>query len=212
VDPHAGQQQQRQADVQEHQQREETVADAFRRQEVAHHGAAEQFGGADRDELRQPVPYQPVAVDAGRKRQPQERHAADPGKPAEAAVAALEEFADQVQRHGHGHGVRRIAVQAADHAAEIPLRGDRLHRGMRTQHAGIEHGIQVQAGRRQDPEEEIRKRTEVVPGVVARTEGAVEHAFDRLQRTQRQRTPPLRGGCELDGLLHERLYESDVVP
>jgi hypothetical protein len=70
VRPQTGQQQDRQADVNEDQQGEEAVVDRIRGEEIARRGFAEdrqpveQFGGGNRRVLRQLIPDDPVAADA----------------------------------------------------------------------------------------------------------------------------------------------------
>jgi len=77
-------QEQRDGDVQEHQQREQPIAQAagfeeVARQRIAEHGQpVEPLGGGDSHVLGQHVPYQQIAADCRREQQPQQRHAADP--------------------------------------------------------------------------------------------------------------------------------------
>ncbi len=73
VHPHAGEQRERQADVQEHEEGKEAIGDLLRAEEVARHRldaeprAVEPLGGGERRELRARVPHQPVADDARRR-------------------------------------------------------------------------------------------------------------------------------------------------
>ena len=92
VHPQQRQHAEREADVQERQQREQPVVDRLGRDEVAdqraveHRQPVEPLGGGDGDELRDAVPRQHVAVDAGDVDEPQQDDAGDPREPAEAAV------------------------------------------------------------------------------------------------------------------------------
>ena len=107
--------------MQEHQQREEPVSQ-HARQEVARGRRAEDrqpvepFGAGDGGEQAELVPYQPIAADAGGVDQPDRRHAGDPGIPAEAVKAPVEEFAQEMQQHHQHQAVGGIAVQAAQEA------------------------------------------------------------------------------------------------
>jgi hypothetical protein len=127
VDPHDHQQHQRNAQVHEGQQREEAVAHMVGIQEVAHQRAVEDrqpiqpFKAGDGDVLRQLVPGQHVAIDAGGIDHPDQHDARDPREPAEAVVQVEGEVAQHVQHHGQHHGIRGIAVHAAHDAAGPPL-------------------------------------------------------------------------------------------
>ena len=136
----------------------------------------------DRDVLGELVPDQPVTGDAGGDDQQQDRHAGHPGEPARPAVAVERELAQQVQHHDDHHGVGRVAMQAAHHAARIPLLVRQvLDRAVGRGDAGIEEDVEVDAADRDDPIEEEAERAQVVERVPGRREGAVEQALEPLE-------------------------------
>jgi hypothetical protein len=189
--PEAEDQHQRHADVDEDQHGEETVVDRVGGEEVARRDSAEdrqpveQFGRGHRGKLRQAVPDDPVAADAGDEHQPDQRHAGDPGVEAEAVVAAVGPFAQQVQDHHHDEGVGGVAVQAAQHAAEIPLLlRQPADRAVDTLDAGVEHRVEVEAAGDQDPEEEQAQRAEVAQRIVGAAEERIEKVFAAFEDGQ----------------------------
>jgi hypothetical protein len=212
--PEAEQQHQRHADVDEHQHREEAVVDRVGGEEIACRGPlkkrqpVEQFGGGDRGELRQPVPDDPVAADAGDVHQPDQRYAGDPGVEAEAVVAAVGPFAQQVQEHHQDEGVGGIAMQAAHHAAQIPLfPGQPADRVVDAFNAGIEHGVEIETAGDQDPEEiqpsapRWRSGLSVPPKKASKVLGAFEGGV-RAAASMRAHVgdPECRLGCRLLGI------------
>ena len=102
MDPQPEQHEQRQPDVQEHQQGEQAVVDAARREEVPGQRLCKQlqrvepFHRSDGGELREPVPHDPEPDHTRRQREPQQRNAGHPGKPAEALKTAVQQLAQQV--------------------------------------------------------------------------------------------------------------------
>ena len=184
MDPHAGEQRQRQADVQEDEQREQPVAHALRAEEVARHrlggetGRVEPFRRGERRDLRARVPHQPVADDARGVHQPQQRHAGDPGEAPKAAEAPRRPLAHQVQQRRGDEGVGGVAVHAARDAPRPPLLGrQRLDRRVGALDAGVEKDEEVNPGRGEHPEEEKRQRAEVAQRVGVRAEGRIEPAL-----------------------------------
>ena len=100
-----------------------------------------------------------------------------------------------VDEHDQHQRVRRVAVHAAQDAAEVPLAvGQRLHRGVRPGHAGIEEGVQVQPAAGDQPEQEEADRAELVERVDAVAERAVEQRLDAHEAPAQQ---------ALDGLDHD---------
>ena len=98
---------------------------------VAKSGSAVQpFGGGDGRELAELVPVQPEAADRADEGEQQQRHAGQPGEAAEAAVVAEQPFAQQVRQHHQHEGVGGVAVQAAQHAAQVPLLARQLVDGL----------------------------------------------------------------------------------
>ena len=186
VDPQQRQHGQRDADMDERQQREQAVADVFCEDEIAHQRAAEHrqpvepLGGRDHgDELRETVPRQHVAVDARHIHQPQQHDPADPGEPAKAPVTIEDEMPRQVQQHGEHHAVRGIAVQTAQHAAQIPLLiRQALDRGVGLVYPGLEEGVEVEPAHDHDPEHPGADRAEVVKRIEPLAESEVEQRLD----------------------------------
>ena len=185
VDPQQCENAEREADMQERQQREQAVVDGALEDEVAHQRAIENgqpvepLGGTDRHELREPIPRQHVTVDARYVDEPQHSDARNPREPAETAVAIEHEVARQVQQHAEHHAVGGVAMQAAHHAADVPpVVRERLDRRVRFLDAGLEEDVEVEAARDDDPEQEVRDRAEVVERVVRFTERVVEHTLD----------------------------------
>jgi hypothetical protein len=126
----------------------------------------EQAGRGNGDVLRQLVPHHPVAGDAEDEHQPEQRHAGEPGVPAHAAVATAQELARQVQDHGDHGGIRGVTVQAAHHAAGVPLLvRDALQRQPGAAQAGVVEDEQVDAADQHDPEQVDRQRAEVMAGL-----------------------------------------------
>ncbi len=194
MDPHQQQRHQRHADVDEDQQREQPVADALGSDEVADQCAAEAGQPVEpleaglRDELRQLVPRQHVAVGAGHVDQPDQQHAGDPGEPAKAAQAVEREMAQRMHGHRRHQRVRGIAMHAAQYAAGEPLAfGEGLHRPVRALDAGVEERVQVQPAGADDPEQEEDRRAEVVQRVELVAEGAVEQRLGLQEAAPQQR-------------------------
>ena len=79
MDPHHEQQNDRNPDVHEHEEGEEPIVQALRRQEIARDGLAEngepiqKLGTGDRDLLGEFVPNEPIARDARGIEQPDNR-------------------------------------------------------------------------------------------------------------------------------------------
>jgi hypothetical protein len=122
-------------------------------EEVADQRAIEQgqhvepLGGGDDHELRELVPHQHEAVDAGNVHQPQQGHAGQPGERTKAAIAVVGKVPQHVQQHRQDHAVSRVAVDAAQDAARPPLVvGDPLDRLESVVDAGIGEDVEVQAG------------------------------------------------------------------
>jgi hypothetical protein len=98
-------------------------------------------------------------------------------------VAAIEQFARQVQQHRQHQAVGGIAVQAAHDAAQPPLLvGVVLDRGVDVLDAGVEDDEEIDAGGQRDPEEIEAERAQVAPGIGGGTEEGVEEALDALQQ------------------------------
>ncbi len=193
---------QRRAEVDEGEQGEQAAVDVFLVDEIAdqraveHRQHVEPFGGGDHHELRQLVPHQHEAVEAGDVDQPDQRDAGGPGEPAEAAVAVVGEVPQHVQQHGQDHAVGGVAMDAAHDAAGPPLVvGDALHRFVGVMHAGIGEDVEVDAGADQQPELPEADGAEMVEGVQLFAEGDVEQvlgaheepAHDFLQEGQHGR-------------------------
>ncbi len=190
----------RYADVQEEQQREQALAEMLGVEEVAHQSAPEHrqpvepLGDRLRDELREPVPRQQVAADAGDVHQPEQHGAGDPRKPAEAAVAVERKMACEVQQHREHHRVGGVAVQAAGDAARPWLLAAKaLDRRMRGR--GVVEDVHEGAARKRDPEKPHADRAEVVEGVRALAEREIENRFDAQER---------RAACALRRREHQR--------
>ncbi|MFO1300755.1 MAG: hypothetical protein U1F17_10295 [Burkholderiaceae bacterium] len=201
--PHHEQQHQRHADVKKHHQREQPVGDGSCGDEVAHQRGtesgqgAEPFGGRRGDEQRHGVPDHPVADHARRDGQPQRRHAAHPRVPAKAAKPPEHQLAQQVQDDHGDERVRRVAVQAAHHAARPPLAvRQRLDRRVRAVHAGVVEDVQVAAGQRDQPEQVEAQAAQLAQRIVGLAADPVEPVLER--------TPGARGASasrRLDGPL-----------
>ena len=215
VDPQEPQYAERQADVQERQQREQAVVHRVRRDEVAdqcaieHRQPVEPFGRGNGHELRRAVPWQHVAVDARDVNEPQQDHARYPRKPAEAPVVVEHEMADQVEHHRQYHRIGRVAVKAAHDAAQPPLfMRQVLDRIVSLVNAGLEEDVEIEAARDDDPQQVIRDGAEVVERVQRVTEHLVEdalgseksglpRALDELQHSRRETVcvNPIRYGA-----------------
>ncbi len=172
VDPEDRQHGERQADVHERKEREEAVVHVLGAQEVAHQQPVEDrervepLRGRGHGELRELVPRQHVAVDAGGVDEPEQENAAHPGEPAEAAVLVEGEVAHEVQCHREDHAVGGVAVQAANDAPDpFLVVGHALDRKVGLGDAGIEEGVEVEARRHDDPEKPVAQRAEVVERV-----------------------------------------------
>ncbi len=185
VHPQRRKHRQRNADVQELQQREKTVVDRARQDEVAdqlpaeHRHGVEPLGrGFDRV-LREPVPGQHVAVDTRRIHQPQHHQPGDPRERAEAAIAVEEEVAQEVQQHRQHHRVGGVAMHAAHHATRVPLHVRQpLHRRIRRLDPGFVERIDVEAACDDHPEHEVADRAKVVERVQRLAEDAQEQRVD----------------------------------
>ena len=91
-----------------------------------------------------------------------------------------------MQEHHDDEGVGSVAVQAAQHAAEIPLLlREPADRAVDTLDAGIEYGIEVQAAGDQDPEEEEAQRAEVAQRIVGAAEKGIEQVFAAFEHGMR---------------------------
>ncbi len=189
VHPHAEQQGERYADVQEDQQREQPVAHGARADEVARQRLAEEgqrvepLGRRDQAELGEAVPYEPVPAEAGRVGEPKQRHPRQPREPAEPLRMAVHPFTHHVQQYHERERIGRVPVQAPREAAQRPLAvRDPLDRGMRAGDAGVERRIDVRTGGRDDPEQEERRGAEMPPRIRTRAERLIECELDPLQR------------------------------
>ncbi|MCG3200159.1 MAG: hypothetical protein NFCOHLIN_00001 [Gammaproteobacteria bacterium] len=197
VHPHQQQREQRHADVDEHQQREQPVADAVVVNEIAHQFASEAGQPVQPlearlgDELRQAVPGKHEAVGAGREYQPHQYDACHPREPAESAHAIEGPVAHQVDQHRDDHRVRCVAVHAAEDAAGVTLgMRQRLHRAVSPFDARVEEGIEVQPGAGDDPEQIERQRAQVIQGIELVAEGAVEHRLGMHEARAQQALRP----------------------
>ena len=120
--------------------------------------ATSRLRSGDDRELRKLIPDQPVSADSRRIGEPYQRDAADPAEPAKTAEVSAQQLAPEVQQHDHDKRIGRVAVQAAHHAAYIPLLdGQTLHRGIRTLDTGIEKCVDVDPGDRNDPKQKKRE-------------------------------------------------------
>ncbi len=170
----------------EHQQREETVVDRSAVQEIArdrlgkNRQPVEPLGGHHRDILGETVPHQPVAADARGVQEPQQDHAGQPRIPAHAAVTVQHELARQMQQHGDHHRIRGVAVQAARHAARVPL-GVRqvFDRAISAVDAGLEKNVNIDTARGNHPEKEKRQRPEVIERIDPRAKGRIEGMLEK---------------------------------
>ena len=149
----------------EYEQREQPVADGVCAQEVAYQRRGEDrqriepFGGGGGGELRQLVPSQPNADDARDINEPQQRYAGEPGKAAKAAEPPEQEFAQQMQQRDQDEGVGGVAVQAAQHAAEVPLLARQpIYGAIDALDRRIERGIKIQPRDGDYPEEQKTER------------------------------------------------------
>src|SRR3990170_7149765 len=117
---------QRNTEVNERKQREETIIHAPLLQEIAHQRGTEDrqgiqpFRGSHSRKLRQLVPGQPIAIYTRDIYQPQHNDTRVPGKPPEAPVTIEHEVAQHVQYGKQYHPVGSITMQAAHYAAQIP--------------------------------------------------------------------------------------------
>ena len=79
-------------------------------------------------------------------------------------------------------------MEAADEAAQVPLFPRQVLDGLVDPlHAGVQHRVEIDPGRRHDPEQQEAQRTEMTPGIAARAEHAIEPCFDGLQAGQREK-------------------------
>ncbi len=147
------------AQVNENEHGEKSVVERIRRQKVARGWFAEdrqpveQLGAGDGGELGQPIPDDPVAADAGNVAQPQDGNTGDPGIEAETVIASVSPFAHQVQSHDQDKGVRRVTVQAAQYASEVPLLASQMaDRVVNAVNAGVEHRVEIETRSHNDPE------------------------------------------------------------
>jgi hypothetical protein len=185
VHPHDDGDDQRHTNVDEGEQREQAAVDGFDVEEVAdqrpveHRQDVEPLGGGDDDELRQLVPDEHEAVDAGDVDQPQQRHPGQPRERAEAAIAVVGEVPQHVQQHGQDHAVGGVAVDAAQDAAGPPLVvRDPLDRVVGVMDAGIGKDVEVETGSDEQPELPEADRSQMVEGVELVAEGHVEDVLD----------------------------------
>ena len=155
MDPHAREQRERQADVQEHEEREQAVE----RRGCAARPLAEPFQGGKKGELRARIPHQPVADDARSVEQPHERHARDPAECAKAAEPAEPRFPDQVRAGNDDKCVGGVAVHAAQNAAEPPFQI--AYGVVGAGEAGIEADVEINPASGEQPEEVIAESAEM---------------------------------------------------
>src|ERR1039458_6022254 len=171
----------------EHEQREQPVADGVCAQIVAYqrrgeHGQPiEPFGGGGRGELRQMVPSQPNADDARDIDEPQQRYSGEPGKVAKAGVPPEQEFAQQMQQRDQEEGVGGVAVQAAQHAAEVPLLArEPVYGAINARDRGVENGVKIQSSDGDNPEEQETECPEMAPRVERSAEYHIETVLDAM--------------------------------
>ena len=191
VDPQPEQQQQRHADVQEHEQREQAIvhswrprgscASAARRTRAARSShsivaMAENCASRSQASQKPPTPAAKVSHSSGtpltqeNQRKPLKRPAG--------------ELAHQVQDHHQHEGIGGVAVQAANDATEVPLRARQvIDRAIRALDRGVEHRVQIDAAGHDDPEQQ-RSR--------ARPDGATD---SRARRSSASKTIRSRCGC-----------------
>ena len=81
----------------------------------------QQLRRTDRNILCEFVPDEPVARNAEREHQPDQRHPRNPVEPAIAPVAVEDELFDDVQEDRDDRRVGRISVQASHDTAQVPL-------------------------------------------------------------------------------------------
>jgi len=185
MDPQQREQSEREADVQERQQREQPVVHRAFEDEIADERAVEHgqpvqpFRRRDGDELREAIPRQHVAVDAADVGDPQHGDARDPREPAKAPVAIEHEVPQEVQNHAEDHPIGCVAMEAPHDAAQVPLRMRQvLDRRVRFVDTGLEEYEQVEPGCNRDPEQEVGDRTEVVEWIARLAECVVERPLD----------------------------------
>ena len=185
VYPQHRQQAQGKPDVHERQQGEQAITDVGVGNEIPRHRTANQrqhiepLSGCRDHELRQPVPRQHVAVDPGGEGEPQQQYAGNPRKPVKSPMVVEREMPDEMQQHGQHQSVGGMAMQAAQHAANESLAvRQRLHRGKRAGDTGLEKCVEIQAGRYDDPEQEIGDGAEVVKRIQPLAENSVDDFFN----------------------------------
>ena len=185
VNPHDEDDDQRRADVNEGEQGEQSTVDAFEIEEVANQGAVEHWqyvkplGRGDDNELRQFVPYQHEAVDAGDVDQPDQGDTGKPREGAETAIAIVGKVPQQVQDHGQDHAVGGVTVNAAHDAASPPLIvGDAFDRLVCVVDSGLGKDVEIEPGPYQQPELPETDRAEVVEGVQFVAEGHIEYVLN----------------------------------
>ena len=161
--------------------------------EFAHVRAAAQHVGDDRTDpwnrhrnlqadlggkVAELVHGQQVAGEAEDRRQPQQRHAAEPAKFARLAIGLHKEDREHVHQDGEDHQVGRPGVRRTDQPAEVHHKGDLADRFVRFSARPVVHQ-QQHAGEALDKEKEQRDAAPVVPeglgvnrdGLVAREGG-----------------------------------------
>jgi len=129
-----------------------------------------------------PSPHQPIAVDAGKEHEPDQRHARDPRERAKALEAPERQLAQQVQRHREHQAVGGITVQAAHYAARVPLLAREVFdRAERAGGTGLEEDVEIDPARGHDPEQKKREPAEVVHRAGG-AEDALERVFEARER------------------------------
>ena len=132
----------------------------------------------DEAELGERVPHQPVAADA-RSEQPQQRHAGEPGEPAEARVAAEQPFRRGAERPRATKASEawRCRLRAS---APTGLRRERARPSGRRRRAGVERS----RGRFPSPSTIQKGRNPARRGAAAGC-AAAERAIERAPRRAR---------------------------
>ena len=95
--------------------------DVARERAVEQRQRIEPLGGGGEAPLRQLVPGEPVAADAGREHDHEHDEAGEPREAAERRRSGAQPFAGEVQRDHHHEGVGAVAMQGAGEGAQRPL-------------------------------------------------------------------------------------------
>ena len=181
--------------------------DRVRGEEVARQRRGQQrqrvqpLGGGDGRELAELVPVEPEAADGADEDEADQRHSGQPVEAPEAALVAVQPFAQQVQRHRHHQHVGGVAVQAAQQPAQAQRHTRQcLDRAPGAGHRGVENDDTARCRWRPAARRRGSRGAQVAQRVERRAEGGVEAALDARAR-------PLRPCCRrlAVGLPHEAL-------